>query len=461
MKSYTGDAIVTTITADIDSGDTTIAIAASSGWPSGAGGKPFVVEVRDDTGHEKVLVASRSGTTLTVSSRGFDGTVARAFLSGSAIKHVWDADSATEFSEHIGDDTDPDDPHASTLLNEERHADPAFHEFGSGNALGVPGTPAKVSTAANQGSGDNPAREDHVHDLDPAVAGDALAMTGGVLRVVADDATLTITGDTIIVKAGGIDTAQLASQAVESGNLAPDAVIAGKIAADAVRTGDLAAGAVDETAVVADNIITNAKLTALSVSRSKFVADTEPIQVVANATARTSLTAVEGMVVIEKDTDRVWEYNGSAWVYLTGGSQPLYAARMHRASAYTSNNEATDVVPFDTVTYDYNSNCVTGAAASYTVPVTGLYQISGSLTFGFNNARQRALLYWYQGATARHVVGLTEGATNLTTNDPLGMAFADCYPLTAGDVIQMRLYVGGSSGNDVSVANAYFAIRKV
>lgn len=254
-KSYRGDAIVTTVTTDIASGDLTIPIGASTGWPSGAGGKPFVAEINDGTNVEKILCATRTGLTLAVSSRGYDDTVAAAFLTGATIKHVFDAKSAQDASDHIDD---PDPAGHTSLLNASRHDLPARHVFGG--ALLAASVSAPVQATQSRGSGNTVAAGNHVHALDASIAGSGLVVVAGILNVLFDDVTLTVTGDTLQVKAGGIANSHLGSQVVQSGNIAPDAIVAGLIAAGAVEANDLASGAINLASQIVDGIITRAKL---------------------------------------------------------------------------------------------------------------------------------------------------------------------------------------------------------
>jgi len=106
-REYVGGAAQTTITAGINASDTSISITSSSGWPTGATG-PWVVAI--DPGlstEEKVLIQSRSGTTLTVagSGRGYDGTSAVSHSSPAVIYPVFPAIEANELNEHASKST--------------------------------------------------------------------------------------------------------------------------------------------------------------------------------------------------------------------------------------------------------------------------------------------------------------------------------------------------------------------
>lgn len=102
-KSYSGNAVLTTLVANISSADTTIAIVSATGWPDGSAG-PFegVINLGGTT-EEKILFASRSGTTLTVatSGRGYDQTSAAAHNAGESIQHCLTAIDMDEANQAV------------------------------------------------------------------------------------------------------------------------------------------------------------------------------------------------------------------------------------------------------------------------------------------------------------------------------------------------------------------------
>ena len=101
-RTYAGGAAATTITGALTNSSTSITIAAYTGWPYGA--SPFYVVVGPGTASEEKMLVTRStstSTTLTVTTRGVDGTTAAAQASGSAIYPVFtavDADEANEIA---------------------------------------------------------------------------------------------------------------------------------------------------------------------------------------------------------------------------------------------------------------------------------------------------------------------------------------------------------------------------
>lgn len=98
-RQYRGAAASTTITGNILAGDTSVSIAANTGWPSSAG-VPFYVVIDPGTSAEEKCLATISGTALTI-TRAQDGTTAVAHASGAAIYPVFvavDADEANELA---------------------------------------------------------------------------------------------------------------------------------------------------------------------------------------------------------------------------------------------------------------------------------------------------------------------------------------------------------------------------
>jgi len=93
-RQYKGAAAQTTITNSLASGDTSITIAATTGWPSTAA-VPFFVVISPGTSSEEKCLATISGSTLTL-TRGQDDTTAQSHSSGATIYPVFSADDADE-----------------------------------------------------------------------------------------------------------------------------------------------------------------------------------------------------------------------------------------------------------------------------------------------------------------------------------------------------------------------------
>jgi microcystin-dependent protein len=101
-RQYSGGAVATTLAAPVGaSAVTTFNVAggsAPSGWPSSAG-VPFFVVLSPQTSVEEKMLVTLSGPTLTIVSRGLDGTSAGSHASGASIYPVFTATDADEANE--------------------------------------------------------------------------------------------------------------------------------------------------------------------------------------------------------------------------------------------------------------------------------------------------------------------------------------------------------------------------
>jgi hypothetical protein len=98
-RQYSGAAAATTITAGINTSDTTCSLTATTGWPSGAG-IPFYVVIDPGTSAEEKCSATISGSTLTL-TRAQDDTSASSHSSGATIYPVFTANDADEANELV------------------------------------------------------------------------------------------------------------------------------------------------------------------------------------------------------------------------------------------------------------------------------------------------------------------------------------------------------------------------
>ena len=98
-RQYAGAAASTTITAGINTVDTTCTLAATTGWPS-TGGVPFYVVIDPGTSAEEKCSATISGSTLTL-TRAQDDTTASSHSSGATIYPVFTANDADEANELV------------------------------------------------------------------------------------------------------------------------------------------------------------------------------------------------------------------------------------------------------------------------------------------------------------------------------------------------------------------------
>jgi len=90
-KSFSGGTVDTTLSAAIDSSQTTMTLVAGTTYPTTTNG-PFVIAIsRGSATEEKILVGTRAGNALSGCTRGYDGSTAQAHASGSTVSHVLDA----------------------------------------------------------------------------------------------------------------------------------------------------------------------------------------------------------------------------------------------------------------------------------------------------------------------------------------------------------------------------------
>lgn len=290
-RTFAGGAVATTISPGINGSDTAIGIAATTGWPTGSAGDFGVVIDRGTASEEKVLIASRSGSTLTVASggRGVDGTSATTHASGATIELAIFARDLDEPNAHLSDDTLD---HHSQYLNNARHDIEARHTFGA--ALGTPAAPASIGTANSAGSGDNPAREDHVHEIGAGAIDTASMFAAGVI-------------DAAAIGANAVGSSELADNAVDTGAIADNAVTTAKIADDQVTAAKIADGAIDAAAkfgagvvdatALGTNAVTTAKIADDAVTAAELASTMVPHSTVAQATGGASDTTTSASFV--------------------------------------------------------------------------------------------------------------------------------------------------------------------
>ena len=97
-RVYAGGAAATTVTGAVASNATSMTIAAYTGWPYHASDPFYVVLSPGTASEEKILVTrtTSTSTTLSVTTRGVDGTTAASHASGATIFPVMTATDADE-----------------------------------------------------------------------------------------------------------------------------------------------------------------------------------------------------------------------------------------------------------------------------------------------------------------------------------------------------------------------------
>ncbi len=97
-RNFLGGAAATTLNGGINSGAASIVLADGSTYPTA--NFTIVIE-RGQVGEEKVFITSRSSNTLTVASRGYDGTTASAHATGVAVEHCATGLDFQETNDHV------------------------------------------------------------------------------------------------------------------------------------------------------------------------------------------------------------------------------------------------------------------------------------------------------------------------------------------------------------------------
>jgi hypothetical protein len=97
-RYYSAVAQDTTLTNTITSSSTTVTVAGVSGYPSSF---PFVLALDYNTSSEElVTVTNVAGLTLTLGTRGYNGTTAVSHNAGAVIRHVITAQDLTDAQNH-------------------------------------------------------------------------------------------------------------------------------------------------------------------------------------------------------------------------------------------------------------------------------------------------------------------------------------------------------------------------
>lgn len=123
-RKYNGGSVASTLNGAITNTALAITVTDASTWPSS--GAFTVVIDRGLAGEEKILVASRAGNALTVTTRGYDGTTGSAHGNAAVIECCATATDFQEANDHINAGTDT----ATTDLH---------HTLGLGQYQAVPG----------------------------------------------------------------------------------------------------------------------------------------------------------------------------------------------------------------------------------------------------------------------------------------------------------------------------------
>lgn len=97
-REYKGAATPTTLSGGITNSQTTLVITDATNWPTGS--FSFVIDP-GIAGEEKILATSRASNTITITTRGYDGTTATSHISGAVCYPVPSAIDFDEANAHI------------------------------------------------------------------------------------------------------------------------------------------------------------------------------------------------------------------------------------------------------------------------------------------------------------------------------------------------------------------------
>jgi hypothetical protein len=282
-RQYAGAAAATTITAGINTTDTTCSLAATTGWPSTAG-VPFYVVIDPGTSAEEKCSATISGSTLTL-TRGQDDTSASSHSSGATIYPVFTANDADEANEIVAKLTTKGDLLVTTgsVLNRLAVGTNDYALLADSSATN--GVAWKQVPAAG-------------------LASDSVT-TAKILNANVTAAKLaTDSVETAKIVNLNVTTAKIADGAVTTVKITDANVTAAKLATDSVETAKIADNAVTQ-AKLADRVVGSAELDNLTLNAQTgttytlVLADAHKLVTLSNASAITATVPPNSSVAFE------------------------------------------------------------------------------------------------------------------------------------------------------------------
>jgi hypothetical protein len=275
------------------------------------------------------------------------------------------------------------------------------------------------------------------------------------------NATSVAANDTIIINLSQVLNQLETLTALASTNLALNITISGVendgplnplstyIADQAITTAKLADASVT-TAKIAVGAVVNEDIANNAVTQSKLASNLSGVTVTTSSLRATVVpTPFEGQAIFETDTDRMLIWNGTVWVgtekldsvqvnssgHLNAFSQPIISGQI---GSFT-NPAADSLLQFDEFWVSrgitYNSS-----TRRFTVPTTGIYQITLNPFFNTGAAASRVLVgvntdsptaSAHRGQAYRESATYDTGSINSVTS------------LNAGDYVVFRLQQGG------------------
>lgn len=102
-REFAGAVQSTTLTANVSNTASSFDISSGSSFPTGSNNPFAIIVSRGEAVEEKMLVSSRSGNTLTISVRGYDGTTAQNHSIGAVVDHVLDSNTIQDMNTYTYD----------------------------------------------------------------------------------------------------------------------------------------------------------------------------------------------------------------------------------------------------------------------------------------------------------------------------------------------------------------------
>jgi hypothetical protein len=115
-------------------------------------------------------------------------------------------------------------------------------------------------------------------------------------------------------------------------------------------------------------------------------------------------------------------------------------------------------MPWDTIIYDPNGNCVTGANAAYTCPADGYYCVSSVIMYTATAANQYGVMYLYNSPIAGGgYAAVAAGQETFSGAASTATANFCCVgtPCFAGDQLEVRYNVQGALAVAASAAQCW------
>lgn len=364
-KEWAGGTIRTTLNGNINSTATSITLTDGSSFPSGV--KPFVLVIdRGTAAEEKIICTSRTGNTLTVLQRGYDGSSQQAHSTGAYVEHILDAYTVDQANAMSAAMTTQGDIIYKTVTGDNT----SFGRLGIGTT-GYPLVSAGTAPAYQQlGQTGIASTAVTAAKINSDVAGLGLVKNGGTgaLDVNVDNSTIEIATDTVQVKNAGVTGAKIANDTITNTNINSAAGIAySKLAlTNTIVNADISASA----AIAYSKLNLTGNLVA-----GDFGAAAKPI-VICTSSTRPTTGVVEGQLIYETDTDRIYVATATTptWQLVHGE----VAATGTRTAGLAIANGGTSTLTYTAET-DPDGLLSTGTGI-FTAPHTGLYSCTINVT---------------------------------------------------------------------------------